>query len=261
MGSPSAILTLGLGPLGAGGGSCPVPPVGVTLSIVDQADGTGATATIAGAAGYTNDVYVYSFGADGTLTDEGTFTRSGNGTVDLVLATGMYFAVLANDDFFASTPAFFAVTGSAQSLYGDLLAAVQTTLISLGLSGIASNVLLKKFVWLRDGTTYPAAFVCPYNEQWPNQGTNASDDTGYGISIALVRATNRDNTLAQDDLLLDWRETVRKAFRSQRIAGVSSAHYTTLVEPGPVFDPAIFGNQYDATFLTLRAWARESRGS
>jgi hypothetical protein len=249
----------GFGTTTGGGGSCPVPPIGASLTVVDQADGTGATATIAGAAGYSNDVYVYSFAADGALTLEDTFTRSGNGTLDLVLSTGMYFAVLANDDFFASTPAFFAVTAAAQSLYGDLLASVQTTLISLGLAGIASNVLLKKFVWFRDGVTYPAAFVCPYNEQWPNQGTNASDDTGYGISIALVRATNRNNDLAQDDQLLVWREIVRKAFRSQRISGVSTAHFNTLVEPGPVFDPASFGSQFDATFITLRAWARETR--
>ncbi len=250
-------LLQGFGPLTGGGGG--TPPVGASLTVVDQQDGTGATATIAGAAGYTNDVYVYSFAADGTLTLEGTFTRSGNGTLDLVLTTGMYFAVLANDDFFASTPAFFTVTAAAQSLYGDLLASVQTTLISLALPGIGSNVLLKKFTWLRDGVTYPAAFVCPYTEQWPNQGTNASDDTGYGISIGLARASNRVNDLAADDQLLAWREIARKAFRSQRIINVSSAHYNTLVEPGPVFDPASFANQFDATFITLRAWARESR--
>lgn len=247
----------GFGPITSGGGG--TPPVGATLVVVDQQDGTGATATIAGAAGYTNDVYVYSFAADGTLTLEDTFTRSGNGTLDLVLGVGMYFAVMANDDFFASTPAFFTVTDAAQSLYGDLLAAVQTTLISLGLAGIGANVLLKKFVWFRDGVTYPAAFVCPYNEQWPNQGTNASDDTGYGIAITLVRKSNRDNDLADGDQLLSWRETVRKAFRSQRIGGVSTAHFNTLVEPGPVFDPFSFGNQFDATIIYLRAWARESR--
>jgi hypothetical protein len=247
----------GFGPITTGGGG--TPPVGASLTVVDQQDGTGATATIAGAAGYSNDVYIYSFAADGTLTLEGTFTRSGNGTVDLVLTTGMYFAVLANDDFFASTPAFFTVTAAAQSLFGDLLASVQTTLISLALPDIGSNVLLKKFTWLRDGTTYPAAFVCPYTEQWPNQGTNASDDTGYGIAITLVRTSNRDNALASDDQLLDWRETVRKAFRSQRVISVSTAHFNTLVEPGPVFDPASFGNQFDATIIYLRAWARESR--
>jgi hypothetical protein len=251
-------LLQGFGPLTGGGGT---PPVGATLTVVDQQDGTGATATIAGAAGYTNKVYVYSFGADGTLTLEGTFTRSGNGTIDLVLTTGMYFSVLANDDFFASTPAFFTVTAAAQSLYGDLLASVQTTLISLGLAGIGSNVLLQKFVWFRDGVTYPAAFVCPFNEQWPNLGTNASDDTGYGISICLARTSNRNNALESDDQVLAWREIVRKAFRSQRIVNVSTAHFNTLVEPGPVFDPFSFGNQFDATFITLRAWARESRGS
>jgi hypothetical protein len=249
-------LLQGFGPLTGGGGT---PPVGATLTVVDQGDGTGATATIAGAAGYTNKVYVYSFASDGSLTLENTFTRSGNGTLDLVLGVGTYLAVMANDDFFASTPAFFFVTDAAESLYGDLLNAVKTTLLALALPDIGANVLLKKFTWLRDGVTYPAAFVCPYNEQWPNLGTNASDDTGYGIAITLVRASNRDNVLASDDQLLSWRETVRKAFRSQRISGVSTAHYNTLVEPGPVFDPASFGNQFDATVIYLRAWARESR--
>jgi hypothetical protein len=166
---------------------------------------------------------------------------------------------MANDDFFASTPAFFFVTDAAESLYGDLLNAVKTTLISLALPDIGANVLLKKFDLLKDGETFPAAFVCPANEQWPNQGTNASDDTGYGILITLARKSNRILDLAQDDQLLAWRETVRKAFRSGRISGVSSAHYNTLVEPGPVFDPRAFGNMYDATVIYLRAWARESR--
>lgn len=249
----------GFGTTTGGGGSCPVPPIGAALTVVDQQDGTGATATISGAAGYANKVYVYSFAADESVTLVDVFTRSGNGTLDLTLGVGMYFAVMANGDFFASTPAFFSVTAAAQSLYGDLLAAVRIKLISLGLAGIGANVLLKKFVYFRDGVNFPAAFVCPYNEQWPDAGSNARDDSGYGISICLARTSNHANELAQDDRLLDWRETVRKAFRSQRIAGAGADHHTTKVEPGPVFDPASFGNQFDATFLTLRAWAREPR--
>ena len=232
-----------------------------SLTIADNQDGTGATATITGSGGAAaNLVSVYSFSATALMALVNTFSRVGDGTIAVDVDPGAtYVGVLTEDAALVDVPVFFPATSAPQSLYGDMLAAVQTTLISLGLSGIGSNVLLRKFPWYRDGTTFPAAFVCPFNEQWPNQGTNASDDTGYGISICLARTSNRDNTLAQDNLLLDWRETVRKAFRSKRLAGVNERHFVTNVEPGTVFDPASFGNQYDATFITLRAWAREAR--
>lgn len=98
----------------AGGGSG-TPPVGATLVLVDQMDGTGATATIGGAAGYSNDVVVYSLAGNVI----GTFSRSGNGTVDLVLAVGAYTAELVSDDFATGNVDYFRVTGDPTDAEGS----------------------------------------------------------------------------------------------------------------------------------------------
>lgn len=82
-----------------------------TLSVVDQLDGTGATATIAGTVGGSdNDIRVYNAGGNGVLGLVDTFTRSGNGTVDLVLDPGAYLAELVSDDYNAAAPVLFVVT-------------------------------------------------------------------------------------------------------------------------------------------------------
>lgn len=68
----------------------------LTLTIVDQADGTGATATIAGSGGLAMTVYTQTFSGDlgaGVWTVSGT--RTGDGDVDLSLAAGHYFAYAA----------------------------------------------------------------------------------------------------------------------------------------------------------------------
>jgi len=250
------------GPRTAGSG--PSAPVGATLAIADQADGTGATATIGGAAGYSNDVLVYQFsGSAGGLTLVDTFTRSGNGTLDLVLEPGSYFAELVSDDFAAAGPVFFAVTGDDQSDLGDILAAAAAQVQAIGLAGIDSvNVRMKKFAWRRaESIPIPGVLVCPRDEQFPNLGTNASDDTGYSVQISAVAASNSDNSLAQNNRLLAWRMAIAERFREKRFASLANDadQFTTRIEPGPVIDRAAFEAGYDATTVYLRVWVRKGR--
>lgn len=146
----------------------------------------------------------------------------------------------------------------ASSTLGDILEAVKTTITALDLPDIASNVLLKKFPWRRDDVATPAVLIAPQAEQLPNLGTNASDDTGYGVQVVIVRVSNNDLSLAGSDQLLAWRDAIIKAFREKRISGIAGSYHTT-IEPGPMFDQPAFWTNYDASTLLLRAWVREAR--
>ena len=147
----------------------------------------------------------------------------------------------------------------AQSTQGDILAAVQTAVRGLALTGIDNaNVLLRKFAWKRDGVTMPAVFICPIQEQLPLTGTNSQDDTTYGVQISAVRASNGDVTISATDQLLEWRELLIKAFREKRITGIAG-QYRTTVDPGPVIAPAGFAAQIDGTTIFLRCQTRATR--
>lgn len=108
--SPLGHLLRALGPV-AGGSSPPATPV---LSITDNRDGTGATATIAGSdPGTTERVY---YGKPGSL--GATYaSRSGNGAVPLSLTDGVYAAyVVSLNGSLPSLPSpetTFSVTGGA----------------------------------------------------------------------------------------------------------------------------------------------------
>ena len=83
-----------IGLLGRGFGAVS-PPDAPTLTWADNGDGTGAVATIAGAAaGSTNKIYtVPRTGGSWTLAG----TRTGNGTIELDLAVGAYLAYLLSE--------------------------------------------------------------------------------------------------------------------------------------------------------------------
>lgn len=99
----------------------PTPPNTPTLTIADNANGTGAMAAIAGStAGSTNAVYVAAaLGVAGSASGAITGTRSGDGQVALTLSDGLYAAwcvsTLAGQTS-TSNPFFFAVTGGAVAL-------------------------------------------------------------------------------------------------------------------------------------------------
>lgn len=236
----------------------------ITLAIADDRDGTGATATLAGGGvAAANVVSVYAFGNGGAMTLVDTFSRVGNGTVPIDVDPGaMYVGVLTSDDVFSGVPVFFPATDASDAILGDLLASIQTDAIAAALPEISANVLLRKFPWQTDGITLPALLVSPIREQLPNLGTNASDDTLYGVQLSAFWAGDKsDNSLAEDSVVLDVRDKLLKRFREKRIPNITQGDsYRTTVEAGDVFDADLFKKtgKY-ATVLLLRCYVREVR--
>lgn len=116
----ATLVTHGLGTVGAsgGGGGAINTPV---LAVADNADGTGAVATITNATGgTTNTVMVGNWNRGiGSVTFTSGGSRTGNGTVSLALAVGIYWGYVQSTATDAEEPSnfvFFRVTDAVTAL-------------------------------------------------------------------------------------------------------------------------------------------------
>lgn len=241
------------------------------LTMTDQADGTGATATITGAAGTTNTVYYQAFTGLGTSTWTSGGSRTGNGTVDVVLATGHYLAyVKATNSAGAasvSTPVYFTVTDASNAKHYDILVGVQARIQSLSLSGVASaSVLVYKIeapriLELPGAAALPAVLITPAIERSnPREGVTTADTVVYGVRVMLLEKDNQEPTMTANlNRHLLWKEKIRRAFQNQALTGVAPV-YTCAVEPSECVIPGAYIQGYMASTLLLRFSVRESRG-
>jgi hypothetical protein len=103
----------------------------------------------------------------------------------------------------------------------------------------------------------PACVLMTFGEQeeYPNTGTNARDDTTFPIHVVLL---SNDLTSGDDAWPTLCRQMIRRAFRSQRLA--VTGHYTTEIGPGPVVDIAVEGRKLQGSSMTLRLRCWERRG-
>ncbi len=242
-----------------------------TLSIADNADGTGGVATIAGATALTtNTVYGtdWSGGMIGaTFTSLGS--RSGNGTVSLAVANGYHWAyvvsTLAANDGVVSLVQGYRTTSGSLAVYEQCLNGVLAKMQSLTLTGISSsNMAVGKFPWhdrVLPDKTAPGVAVTPLRDSL-TPVTNGQNDLAYDVLVTIWRASNQNMT---DNLTnhLKWRETSMDAFQvvsgQAALAGVSAVHNVE-VTPGPVYDVGSFQANFDVEQFTVRCISRRNRG-
>lgn len=143
---------------------------------------------------------------------------------------------------------------ASDSVFDQCLTAVRNAIVALSLEGIEdADVRKQKLPWDRS-KAYPGIFVCPTTERIA-PATNRRNDVGYAVAIAMVRASNQ-NLTAGMDLFLYWRERIRQALEDQPLSGVDEI-YTVTIEPGAVYLPDAFANQFDAGALVARCISRE----
>lgn len=253
---------------GFGAGLAPSPPDAPTLSVADDGDDTGATATIAdSSAGSANVVYTRAVsGGIGSTSWTNSGNRTGDGTVSLSLAAGYYWAYVEstlNSQVVTSNVVYFVVTTGDDPVFEQCLDGVLARLQGMTFAGLnTANFTRRKLPWnrkLTSGEAKPGAFITPAPERQDSRaGTNQRDDIGYGVAIVVVRVSNEDLTSNEGATLL-WRQQINMAFRNQRLDGVTE-NYRCDVEPGSVFNSSLFGNGYDVFSMTIRCWCRETRG-
>jgi hypothetical protein len=134
----------------------------------------------------------------------------------------------------------------------SILVAVASKISGLGLSNLQEVAVRAS---AKDGDNwYDGITVHPVAED-EFAGTNACDDIGYGAQVTMV--VNNDEDPSEDDLYGTWRQTIRKAFIHQRLAGISTVH-TCLVQPGPIYRNV--PENLDVGSLIIRVISRETRG-
>jgi len=146
------------------------------------------------------------------------------------------------------------------SVHYDCAVAAHAAIQGLSLTGLASaSVYLQKVPLLSNEKAMPACTVSTYlPETMANRGTNVRDDVGYPVTVKFFYR-NEQGLTSNHARITKWREAVAKAFRNQRLAGVSSVA-TCEVQPMLAFGPGGFSSGYDDSGLTLRFLSREVRG-
>ncbi len=255
---------------GAVGGSPPAVPV---LAATDNGNGTGAVATISGStAGTANTVYAqFVNGELGTSTWTSYGSRIGDGTVSLSLAVGYWWLKVESTSAFGSATSnlvYLAVTSGTLALWERILTAAQARIQTLSLSGVPSgNVLVRKVLTDRDvgaGKTYQFPVIQlapgPRESMNPTLGTTERDDVSYPVLVAMIDPDPQHNHTTNRARNLLWREKIAKAFRNQKLAGLTEI-YTCAVEPSSIIHPANWlESALYTSFLVIRFTSRETRG-
>lgn len=247
-----------------------MPLAAPTLAVVDDADATGVTATIAASdAGATNTLYSSSVSGDveaGTWTSRGS--RTGDGTIAPSVTTLGYYwwyvKSVSGAESTISNLAYCPVTDGSQAVLTRIIAGVVSRLQLLTLSGIATTRIVGVPDIGNPGTTpdYPCVLVA--REPTPHQylgGTNIRDDIGYPIQILFCESDGLggQSNVARWDL---WRQQAERAFRFQRIPGVAESQLASEIEPLKILDPNFRPPIYDKVVsgFTVRVMTREVRG-
>lgn len=241
----------------------------ITLSIADNADGTGAVASIAGSAVGSSNLVKVAPWANGGLTFSGFGPRVGDGSQPLALSNGYYLAYVENTAAGAlslSNFRTFQATGgvvyqSAHKALAESVAATIRGMIGTSIVGLASaSVRVRKTAYLLDFTSqnplpnnysyqYPAIIVCYFDREQENadKGTNDRDEMIYPLTIVFAQETQSAATPSEsnDDQFLRWREAVERTFTHLRgtgpitvaSSGVSTTFFNATLLGGMIVDP------------------------
>jgi hypothetical protein len=233
----------------------------VSVVWTDLLNGGGFTAAVAGTVG--QQYVIYTQRVDGLLVTNPWVPlgqAAYNETLTGSLPPGRYFVHAVGTPTPEVSPvAFGAVTSGIDNLHQSLLDGAEAVAALLALEGMEQVCQMK---WPCDGElSLPATVLTVMNDQenMPDDGSINTDRTEFPVTLMIVHNNLTDNDPAAMKQLLYWREKYRRAFRSQRLAGVPLQLYCR-VEPGPIVAADATKKDYQISSMTLRYLTREPRG-
>jgi hypothetical protein len=241
----------------------------IGLTVIDNADGSGATATISGidVEQYV-EVLAVQVGVGTSLAnwpvDQWTYVagRTGPGTLNLPLSAGCFFAIAQGGD--VSVPAYFLVTTAAESIQWNCMLAVQAAIRLANLPELlsASVVLVKlpREVLTKElSARYPLIAISPQPFSH-SQASNVHDEGTYPVFVAAVDVDNREVAVAPRlPRHLLWLETISAMFRFQPLTGFPSV-IGCEVENTDIVWPQGYDSNLLVGGLKLKFKTREPRG-
>lgn len=228
-----------------------------TLTVVDNADGTGATATIAGSSGGANVVYVGRVvGTVGNMAVLTSAARTGDGAVTLALAKGLYFAWLVTDGALQAVY-YFGATDGLNAVATRCRRAVCDTIRLLNIPPAAR--VYEQAYPDEVNVKYPCILVTVEGVgETADQGLSTRDDIGRPVRVGIAdRWDRREHTKLPDWEY--WRQCIDRCFREQQLAGVPESKICH-IEPYVIIDPNMSQYEHMVSGLVVRAVCREPRG-
>ncbi len=244
---------------GVAGGPANPPPNVPTLAATDSQDGSHATATVTGStAGSTNTISVQLLTGN-TWSSAGS--RVGDGTVNLTLAKGYYWAkcdsVIAGPQSAVSNVVLLPITDLNDSVHARAADAIQAAIISLALPEVGNRVYVQTLPD-ENQISFPCVSIWFNDAEKILGGTNARDDIGYPVHVAWLNR-KLDNLGAKPSRYLLSRQTVARKIRNQILASVPEV-YTVEWEPSKVVDEKLPAYNYFVGAMTFICVSREVRG-
>lgn len=242
----------------------------LTFTVIDNGDGTGGSCVVAGSAGgSTNSVYYASWtGVMQSYSYTLAGSRVGNGTLALALPVGYYqFQLVSNTTLGPLAYQNFSSTATTQSQeHKQILDAIQARINAIGLidnnGAVPATRIIEKWVprFLDSDLPYlPLVCIAPVGtETYPGMVTS-EDDIVYPVLVSIVWKQNQDS-VANMNTILSWRNKIAAAIRFQRLYGVTNV-WTVTPKPGAVVDVSGFvGQNMLASHYSFGVIARQLRG-
>lgn len=240
----------------------------ITLLPVNNGDGT-VTVTVTGSTvGFTNTLYYQRVNTESPESWGSAGSRVSDGDITAALADGMYYLYVESSNGGGSVISQpYQVTmsdTSTKDIFTRCMESAQDVIQSLSLTGLDNDkVYLRTIPRDSSGLTFPCVFVCPYGTEIhnPTGGTNLKDEIIYPVLIAYLDSGNQEsgNASARQTYLLA-RERIAKAFRNQRMPGISESilvqtNYLDVVDRSAWFDKNLYAG---GIVLNITTW--QTRG-
>lgn len=237
----------------------------VTLTIADDATiPTGAVATVSGAG--SGSVVLYIQKVNGTII--GSFnwsvggTRTGNGTIDLTLNVGYYFAYCTVDAAEVSTLVYFNVTNGQDSVATRCREAIKATIQLLDpvLYPCSVNVYTRWHPSDQINYEFPCVIMSTEGQRETELPyTQGLDDVGRPtLTIIADSAQTRFDPDSMPAYEL-WRQGIQRLFIRQRLSGVIECKWCE-IEPANILNDADYKGMVVVSAFNIRVRTREPRG-
>lgn len=246
------------------------------LTIADDADGSGGTATVAGSTGgTTNTLYSQTINGElGSATWTSRGSRTGDGTISVSISsptTYYWWKLVSTDgsDTDVSNLVYQPLTDGTEAVHYRFMLAIQARLQGLtfaaqsGGGSIASaDIVVRKVAIDQEGhiPDKPCILIAPGAREKINHagGTNIRDEVSYPVGIVILAADNRALTtnLAAH---LKWREQIVRALENFRPTSVPEINRST-VDPEAIFPLPQWMKNLVASAVVCQGEAWQSRG-
>lgn len=238
----------------------------ITLTIADNGNGTGGVATIAGSpGGSSNELFRAQFqGAEGNLIWQSAGTRVGDGTIAFSVTPRNYWLWYVKSTngtvVDVSELVHKAITDSTYlSVRTRAINAIYDRLRTMSFDELTVDDVIVLVATDEPLQKWPCVFIV--RDAVPDTyvgGNNIRDDVSYPFQVCFQDRTDaRSQTnVAKWDL---WREKAERAFRNQRLPGVTE-NWSCILEPTMVLQEIPKVYQHVVSSFTVRVVSREVRG-